>query len=250
MMEKNDNSDFLSFQLNSEIILERKDKVLRAYLSICNIPKVNLVENINVLHPSEMRYYNSLKFDNKKNNYLLGRYVAKKAISELIAEEDYINIVVNRGIFNQPIVTYEKYPNLQVSITHCKCMGAAIAFPEEHPMGIDVESIHVSKRLVMENQMTGSEIELINLFSYCADKDQMLTVIWTVKEALSKVLKCGLMIPFELLEIEYIEFENGKFISTFTNFTQYKAISFRIRDYIFSVVYPKKTRLTILKLRC
>ncbi|MDM5187011.1 4'-phosphopantetheinyl transferase superfamily protein [Bacillus sp. DX4.1] len=249
-MENNENSNFLSFQFDSGIVLERAVKVFGAHLAICNVPEVKLLENINVLHPVEKWYYNSLKFTKKKNSYLLGRYVAKKAISKLVDEEDYTSILVNKGIFNQPIVTYEQQPNIQVSITHCKCMGAAIAFPEEHPMGIDVESIHASKRSVLENQMTKSEIKVINMFAYSEGKDQMLTVIWTVKEALSKILRSGLMIPFDLLEVESIEFENGQFTSTFTNFTQYKAISFRIKDYIFSIVYPKKTRLTILNLRC
>jgi 4'-phosphopantetheinyl transferase len=70
-------------------------------------------------------------------------------------------------------------------------------------------------------------------------------LLWTAKEALSKVLRCGFMIPFELLEIEMFEPNNDFAISYFKNFHQYQALSFPLANTLCSLVYPKKTELSL-----
>jgi 4'-phosphopantetheinyl transferase len=193
------------------------------------------------LHARERDYYNTLKFEKRIKSYLMGRFVAKQAVAALSGENNLSDIFIQPGIFTQPIVVSNQR-NIQVSITHCDDFGAALAFPEAHPMGIDIEKIQLKNREALERQITESEKERINCLP--ASYNTGLTLLWTVKEALSKVLKTGLMTPFEVFEISKIELYDNYQISYFKNFAQYKAISFTIgNNYLCSMVHPFKTKL-------
>jgi phosphopantetheinyl transferase (holo-ACP synthase) len=89
--------------------------------------------------------------------------------------------------------------------------------------------------------MTEKEKGLINSFPY--SYSAMLIVLWTAKEALSKVLKTGMMTPFYVYEINKITAKNKYVISDFKNFAQYKGISFNLGSYVCTIVYPKSTEI-------
>lgn len=224
-----------------ELSLIRSDKIFKATLCCCFFSRIIDYEGlVQYLHTKERNYYNTLKFKKRIRSYLLGRYVAKQAVAVLTGEDDLTNILIESGIFTQPIVVSNKQ-NVQVSITHCDDFGAALAFPEAHPLGIDLEKISPNKRDVLERQITEDEKKLISssTFSYEAG----LTLLWTAKEALSKVLKTGLMTPFKVFEISKIEIHDNYAMCYYKNFTQYKVISFTIYKYMCSMVHPLKTRI-------
>lgn len=77
-----------------------------------------------------------------------------------------------------------------------------------------------------------------------ASNEAELLLLWTAKEALSKILRCGLMVPFQLLEVENMEHQAYFTEVFFRNFYQYKAVSFKIQDNIIgSIACPRKTSL-------
>ncbi len=237
-------SELASRTYTDVFILKRPEGNLRAAICFSRLPaSCPFDEIVDVLHPRELEYYNTLKFDRRKRSYLLGRYAAKQAIAAFVSEKDIRNILIQQGIFNQPFVTCEDAHNVQVSITHCDELGAAIAFPESHPMGIDIERMNKNKREVIEGQMTEAEKELMKALP--TSHDILLTLLWTVKEALSKVLKTGLMTPFKIFEVSTIKTEANYFVTYFEHFAQYKAFSFPFADYIYSITHPKKTVLDI-----
>ena len=170
----------------------------------------------------------------------MGRFVAKQAVAALTGEKNLTDIFIQSGIFTQPIVVSGK-SNIQVSITHCDDFGAALAFPEAHPMGIDIERISNRERDVLEKQITMAEKE--QLRSCPLSYESGLTLLWTAKEALSKVIKTGLMTPFEVFEISRIEMHDNYVMSYYKNFAQYKVISFAINRYMCSLVHPLKTKM-------
>jgi 4'-phosphopantetheinyl transferase len=224
--------------------LIRPNESFDAGLCLCEFSMItNYEEIVCFLHQDEQKYYETLKFERRIKSYLLGRLAAKNAIASMVGDYHTAKILIHAGIFNQPIATLEDKKNIQVSISHCDDFGAAIAFPEAHPMGIDIEKINIEQNEVIERETTESEIKLIkNLpFSYA----KMLTFLWTVKEALSKVLKTGLMTPFKIYEIDKIEIQHDYMLCFYKNFAQYKAISFTIGDYVCSITYPIKTDLNI-----
>lgn len=196
------------------------------------------------LHPVEKTYYSTLTHQKRQYSYLLGRYCAKQAVA---AYKNFPvlfpEIHIQHGLFQQPILSHPTLSNIQVSISHTEMVGAAIAFSEIHPMAIDIEILSPSKVETIKTQMTDAEKRFPPVFS--GSETELMTVLWTAKEALSKVLKCGLTIAFELLEISKITQEGNFILSEFENFHQYKALSFSLSHSICTIVYPKQVQLQL-----
>ncbi|TCN57658.1 4'-phosphopantetheinyl transferase [Flavobacterium circumlabens] len=203
----------------------------------------SLLKYHDLLSNSEQSYYDELKFERRKASYLLGRITAKNAVCEL-SQADIKSVSIEFGIFHFPVVKKHPAQNIQVSISHCGDIGIALAFPEEHPMGIDIEKISFDKVSTMKTTMSLNEIELIDLHP-----DLTLatgcTIIWTAKESLAKIFRTGLTIDFKVLEIDSIEKIKSCYVSHFRNVSQYKAISFHLNEYICSLVIPKKTTIDL-----
>jgi 4'-phosphopantetheinyl transferase len=224
--------------------LIRPNESFPVALCCCESAMLDLYEtDVCFLHPQERKYYETLKFQKRIKSYLIGRLAGKKAIAALTGTNDLSRILIQAGIFTQPIVTCENQSNIQVSISHCEDFGAAIAFPEAHPMGIDLEQINVKQNKVIEREVTESEITLVKRLPF--PYEVMLTLLWTAKEALSKVLKTGLMTPFPIFEVDQIEFRQDYMMSHYKNFAQYKAISFILGACVCSIAYPMKTEFMI-----
>lgn len=225
----------------TELNLMRPDSEFKAALYYCFLPpKMEFSELTPHLGKYELNYFKTLRFEKRIRSYLIGHFAAKQAVAALTGEKRLANISIQPGIFNQPMVVPNHY-NMQVSITHCDDFGAALAFPEAHPMAIDIERISPDKREVLEGQATDSEKE--KCLSLPISYDAGLTLLWTVKEALSKVLKTGLMTPFDLYEVSKVECYDSYILGFYKNFVQYKVMSFTIDEYMCSIAYPLKTEL-------
>mgnify|MGYP001009829246 CR=1 FL=1 len=223
-----------------KISLARPEDIAKAVFCFSYLPThFNHVDLIKCLSLEERKYFNTLSFEKRINSYLLGRYVAKRAVAALISEDNLSLIVIQQGIFSQPVAANGK--NIQVSISHCNNLGTAVAFPETHPMGIDLEEINESRRSILETQITKFEKELANFIP--TTYDLWLTLLWTAKEALSKVLRTGLTTPFEIYEIQKYELYDNYIVCYFKNFSQYKSLSFNVHNNICSLVYPKNTEI-------
>ena len=225
--------------------LQRPDEDFKAGICFCSFPDFLHHHEIGkVLHPQERDYYDTLTFEKRRKSYLVGRYAAKQAISALTGENNKPwAILIQQGIFNQPIATIAHENNVQVSISHGAEIGAALAFPEAHPMGIDIENVNADRCRAMESQMTQAEKDMIKGPS--RSYERMLTVLWTVKEALSKILRTGLITPFQIYSVNNIESKSDHRVCYFENFGQYKAISFDVGASVCSLVLPKKTEIAI-----
>ena len=153
-------------------------------------------------------------------------------------------ISIHHGVFEQPIVRHSMMnKGVQISISHCDHYGGAIAFPDEHPMAIDLERINPRKKDVILTQCTPEEYKLIQ--SLPIPEITQITLLWTVKESLSKALKCGLMTPFKIFEVKDVESGPDCFFWTFRKFAQYKVISFVLGNTACSIIMPKKTEMMI-----
>ena len=223
-----------------EIVLKRKTADFQAGFGIINKKLPELIKEVAMLHPAESIYFETLKFDRRKKSYLLGRIAAKQAVLELLQNNEAISsFSVEFGIFQFPVVKYIQDQNIQVSITHCDSLGIAFAFPEEHPLGIDVEKIDADMVETMKIAIVDKEYDLMS--SCSLDVAEGSALVWTLKEALSKVLKTGLTLDFKILEVESLEKNGLVYTSTFKYFSQYKAISKKIGTHVFSIVLPGKT---------
>ena len=227
-----------------KLTLTRPAETLHAGLCVSQFPTFeNYEEFSDLFHPEERAYYKTLQFEKRIHSYLIGHLTGKKAIASLIGNDNLARIIIRSGIFRQPIATCENQQNIQVSISHCDNFGAAIAFPEAHPMGIDIERINSEQNEAIGREASEFEIRLIQRLPF--DYEVMLTLLWTVKEALSKILRTGLTASFKIYEIAKIETQSDSLISIYKNFAQYKALSFMLDHYICTIAYPLKTELTV-----
>lgn len=233
----------LSEQAHTEaLILRRPEGNLSAAICFSHLPVAHPLEGLEEdLHHREAAYYRSLKFEKRKRSYLIGRHATKQAVAALIQEKDLRTILIEPGVFSQPVVRCGGADNIQVSITHGEELGAAIAFPEAHPMGIDLQEIDAGRRGVIESQATDVEKDIIRSLS--RPYDMLLTLLWTAKEALSKVLRTGMTSPFTIFELRTVEIQDDLFIGRFRNFAQYKTVSFAMGHHVCSIVYPDKTHI-------
>ena len=234
--------DFLGSPYKSTLLLQHLDKQLTASLCISRLSLDSLkVNTLEFLHAKEQIYFTSLQYPKRQYSYLLGRFCAKHAISNYLQNKSLPSTLIENGVFNQPIVYHPLPTDVQISISHTDSMGAALAFPNAYPMGIDLEMINKAQATIMKSQLTLVEQQKAALFS---DNEPMVfTILWTVKEALSKALKCGFMISFDLLEIDEMKHKENYVESSFKHFQQFRAISFPLKETVFSLVYPRNIHL-------
>lgn len=227
-----------------ELDLIRPEANYRALLCLYHKPLGAEVQNeTKMLHVRESVYYQSLQSEKRKRDYLMGRVAAKKAVGTLTGATEPDGFFIQSGIFTQPVLVLPSHPNVQVSITHSAYVGGAIAFPEVHPMGIDLERIIPDRRKALENQMT--ETEKNAAIKMPTAYDTVLMLLWTAKEALSKVLKTGMMTPFSIFEVDRLEENEQYFLGYYRHFAQYKVVSFVAGKYACSITFPKKTEVRL-----
>jgi len=239
----NENDATCTFSLT----LNREEESLIASLCLAKLALSQLEQSASSwIHPQESTMLERLTFPRRRASYLMGRYCAKQAIQQVDDSVLLNQIWIGEGIFHQPILYGDGTKSMQVSIAHTDDVGAALIFDERHPMGIDIElnSDHHSSTIISE--LTSFEQGLLDNQWPVASKIQPYPWIWTVKEALGKVLKTGLTVPMSVYEIKEIGHEGDFIMSTYKNFPQYKALSFFWREAIVSVVLPRKTTMAFL----
>lgn len=246
-----------------EIGLHRERQDFSAGFCFVKASPGSLTERLGLLHPVETAYYQTLKHDLRRANYLMGRIAAKMAIGALPGDEgiragfltgghasdsmgitrhiDPTSIAIEFGVFWFPVVKHYPGGAVQVCISHCDDLGVALAFPEEHPLGVDLERAGGVNTEAIKPYVAAAESAL--LARHGLDERLGLTVLWTMKEAVSKILRTGLMADLQLLEIDSLEMaaDGSIYVATFRHLGQYKVMTGHRGDYVCSVVLPEKT---------
>ncbi len=228
-------------EFTTNIEMKRGDKIfLSSFALIENCSDLRLQQVESALHIIEHKRYESFRTDVRKVSFLLGRYCAKKAIASLYNIQSLNQIYIDSGIFNQPVIKLPNIPNMRVSISHDGVSAVALAFPEEHPMGIDIESIDGDKILEVSAHFTLHEKTLYQGLNH--SKTEIDTILWTAKESLSKALKTGLTTGLEIMELGTLEMVNQRYFrGTFTHFFQYQTISVIHGDKVITLLLPRKS---------
>ncbi|MEJ8303596.1 4'-phosphopantetheinyl transferase family protein, partial [Saccharibacillus sacchari] len=201
----------MHFRYSDTLFLKKNDTCIKigfGNFSFVEEP-IHIERELSLLHCKEVEYLNQLKFKDRFYSYVLGRISGKFAAKELYPYFNERDIWIDHGVFGQPILKHPELHNLQVGISHSGKQGAAIVFPEAFPMGIDIELMDPNKTGLLESQMTHSELSKVMKFG--ADYPFYVMMLWTAKESLSKVLKTGLTLSLEILEIESIKYKGTYF---------------------------------------
>lgn len=193
------------------------------------------------LNPEESVKAQEYIFKKRRLSFLLGRYAAKEAICELVGVNDRTSVEIKKGVFEQPIVMYEGKEQVAVGIAHTDSHAVAVSYMIDHPLGIDLEVIDANNADVVIDQFTKSEENLFKAVFSDDEKSIGAVLFWTVKEAMAKCIKTGLMTPLEVFELDSIQRTSSGYISTFTNFGQYKALSYLVDKTMLTIVIPKNS---------
>ena len=224
--------------------LRREDQQLKGTLVLVfdnqAFPVAELAREI--LGGHEWAYFSKLHHGVRQKSYLLGRYAAKLALSELLVEKDLQAIEVVRGVFEQPVVQYNQNRGYSVTISHAGSVAVALAYPAGHPMGIDIERLDKARYQTIVSQLSDQEMTLVE--GAGVDRLKMATGFWTAKEALAKVLTTGMMSPLQVYNLaEFRLTSTGTWEGLFQNFAQYKTAVWIGSSYTFATVLPKRTAL-------
>lgn len=194
------------------------------------------------LSSQEQIYFKSFKQDTPRLHYLLGRHSAKRALIECDAREsDFTKISIDTGVWGQPLLTSSPY--LDVSITHANRHGIGLIYAKQYPMGIDIVGIDLHDIDVLKTMTSIKELTDIP-----SSELEGLTIAWSLKEALSKALRCGLTVPLHILQMQNFKFTDDIFECEFCNFPQYKGIAWILGRNTIGIVYPVQLSTNTLML--
>jgi phosphopantetheinyl transferase len=230
----------LNSSIEKELTLKNVEKAYNFSICGCIVDNysdiLNYYKFLNVKEKETLKQIRSKKL---YSNYIISRYMAKKAISILLNNSDELtNICIEKGIFNYPIAKINSSKNIQISISHSNNFICAIAFDEACPMGIDIEKVDHKKACNVEKALS-KNFDSVGFFS----KDDITITHWTCIESLSKVLKTGVTLPLKTYNVENMILRNNSIVSLFTHFYQFKSSSFKIEDYILTLCYPQQLDL-------
>lgn len=221
--------------------LRRADLAVAAGLCLTAAPAEALRQRRHAfLHEQELAALARMTVPKRAADYLRGRYACKRAIGALHPHAAPDALHIGAGVFRQPVLRAPNQFGLQVSISHSGELGAALAVEEGHPMALDVEQFDVERAQVIERALSGHERAVAARTGLPAV--HALTMLWSMKEALSKVLKCGLTSPFHVLELAAVERAGAQLNGTFRHFTQYQAVAFALEQHACAIVLPRASR--------
>ncbi len=237
----------LKLQLHQNLTIKRKEGTIRAKITLV---KQELFSSLShrltqILNPNEIKIYHDITAQKRKHSYLLGRYALKKATASfLYLDEEYPldQFEIASAILEYPILKFSTLDLPDLTLTHSDHFVGGIAYQAGHVMGMDIEYLNPSRVKVFERVMTDREKNKEK--STEATELELVALHWTLKEALSKAVKCGFTVPFPILELDQLtQISPGHFETLFVNFGQYRGSAWIVGDHAIAIVYPKKSKL-------
>ena len=191
------------------------------------------LKDLAFLDIEDMKYISPIRKPSHRDDVIVGRYAAKKAVADLAGKE-IGDISISKGVFSQPLALSDPGGHFQVTVTHTGGTAAAVAYPEELIVGIDMEkelSEDVKKSLTLSDDEKKAADEL----------GLDITIFWTVREALIKCLKLSLFFSPKLLELTEIRRDGELVTGTFRYFGQYSFQAISHDGTSIGMVIPKRT---------
>lgn len=155
-----------------------------------------------MLSAAETAVFNGLKTPKRRRDWLLGRWTAKHLLRQVIQERYGHRVPLNAitilaGADGAPTATVNsefKRFNFQftISISHAGDVALCAALEQpDHPLGADVEQIAPRPPNFVADYFTAVEQAQVAQAAP-AQRDALVTAIWSAKEAALKALRQGL----------------------------------------------------------
>ncbi|WP_172674319.1 4'-phosphopantetheinyl transferase superfamily protein [Persicobacter sp. CCB-QB2] len=192
-----------------------------------------------ILHPEEFEYFNHLVHPKRQLSFLAGRWAVKELLQQF-SPLAYSKILIQKGVFQQPVLLHPLLNRWACSISHTDNRLVAMIFPSAHPMGIDCETIQEQMEEKTQGAITYSEKQL----AITQGLSNIEGKLWCAKEALSKCLTTGITTPFRIFEISQIEVMEGKYRFLFKNFPQYQVLLWEEEQECMAICLPAESKLS------
>lgn len=152
----------------------------------------NLPPATAVLSAAELAFYQTLKVPKRRTEWLGGRLALKKLLcAQLGGAWTDVTVLVPGGVGKPSVTAGGKIITIPFSLTHSNGFAVAALAPHARYIGIDLEQI--TPRIASWKDQFFHPSEL----AACpadVSSDEFLTLLWTQKEALVKLLGSGLTV--------------------------------------------------------
>jgi len=190
----------------------------------------SVVDNLSWLAGDEIKTYESFKAVSRKNEYLAGRVLAKKAVLQTDKTHLPSDIEIATALWGYPLFKTKYFSDYWLSIAYTTTEVAVLLSQyNTHPVGLDVEQISEENQNVLQQFLSkyGRAFSLQDMHLY-----------WSAKEAASKALRTGFTVPEPLFEIEEVKEIGGKYEIKFKNLQRLQAVAWIQNDVITCIAYP------------
>ena len=191
----------------------------------------------------ERVYWERSLLPRRRCSFLIGRVAARRVLGHLSAAPDSRR-GIGFGVFGQSIT--HGAGGYQVSIAHSERFVTVVAFPAGHPLALDIEWIQPNQEDTVMTVLTVSERELVRGKGLGERSRERLLkfILWSAREALSKVLGCGFMCTVRHLAVKTLSSEmDGSWRGEFEHFAQWSFEALVIHGHVLALVHPKRTRI-------
>ena len=167
--------------------------VFWSVLSFDSIP-----EDLDWLSLPEQNRYQQFRFPKRQNDWLLGRWVAKNLLSNLLIYSDTLpfhELSIHNEESGVPFVMWnDQRLEGSLSISHRgENAVAAFCFDPEISIGIDLEEIEAKSRGFVKDYFTEPEARMV-LALPIGEQALAASLLWSGREAIVKALQIGLRI--------------------------------------------------------
>jgi 4'-phosphopantetheinyl transferase len=159
-----------------------------------------------ILSLPELDRWQGMHFEKRRNEFLLGRYIAKRLLTSrkfAWAEEQYHAIQILNEEEGAPYLGTSGMKG-SLSISH-RSGFAAVAYSHHSQchIGIDIELVESRNWSFVEDFFTHQEAQFVKSLPI-AQQQVWVTLVWSAKEAMLKAWRQGLRIDTRSVEIQPI----------------------------------------------
>ncbi|NHK31684.1 MAG: acyltransferase domain-containing protein [Asgard group archaeon] len=157
----------------------------------------------NFLHAEEMMNFESLSIEKRRYEWVAGVIAIKTALLKISPNIQLKEVKIEKNKLGKPFIQLKNKKPFYLSITHSN--GFAVGIVDScNNTGIDLEIKKKRDKSFVEELISSKEREFIKNQQQEIN-EELLTKIWTAKEAVSKVLGVGLNIDLHDLIISKIK---------------------------------------------
>lgn len=148
----------------------------------------------------ELSHYRSLSVPKRREEWLLGRWTAKRLIQRVISHDSNVSvrpqdIQIHNRSDGSPVVELAGLASLTLTISHSHGHAfCAVVAGSNQLIGADLEHIEPRSKLFAEDYFTTPENDVLDRAKSEAQRSLLTTAIWSGKEASLKAVRAGLTV--------------------------------------------------------